>query len=188
MSLKDEAVPYILDASASIFTVRAFASGLFSGFGHNPTISVRDFSGEARFVPGTLQSASLDFSVRADSLRVTDDVSAQDRDDIENRMRNDVLEVSRYPEIAFRSNQVISKPVSEVRFAVTVKGDLTLHGVTCPQDIAAQVMVVDGTIRASGDFSLLQTKFGIRLVSVAGGTLKVKDKLKLSFNIVARQQ
>jgi polyisoprenoid-binding protein YceI len=188
MSAKDEAVPYILDASASSFTVRAFASGLFSGFGHNPTISIRDFSGEARFVPSTLENASLDFSVRADSLTVADDVNAKDREDIETRMRNDVLETSRFPEITYRSSQVTSRAVSDVRFAVTLKGDLTLHGVMRPQDIATQVMLVNGTFRASGDFSLRQSNFGIRLVSVAGGTLKVKDELKLSFNIIARQQ
>jgi len=65
---------------------------------------------------------------------------------------------------------------------------LTLHGVTRPLEIPAQVLLANGTLQASGDFSLLQSDFDIPLVSVAGGTLKVKDELKLSFNIVARQQ
>jgi len=34
-------------------------------------------------------------------------------------------------------------------------------------------------------FSIRQTTFGIKLVSVAGGTLKLKDDLKYSFDIVA---
>ncbi len=188
MSAKDETVPYIIDASASRFTVRAFASGLFSGFGHNPTISVPDFAGEARFDPETLEQASLKFSVHADSLAVADDVNAKDRQDIENRMKQDVLETSRFPEILYQSTQIIAKAIGGPRFSVVLKGDLTLHGVTRSQDILAQVMLVDGTLRASGDFSLLQSNFDIRLVSVAGGALKVKDELKLNFNIVARQQ
>jgi hypothetical protein len=40
-------------------------------------------------------------------------------------------------------------------------------------------------LRASGDFSLNQTDYGIKLVSVAGGALKLKDELKFSFEIVA---
>ena len=34
-------------------------------------------------------------------------------------------------------------------------------------------------LRASGEFSLNQTDFGIKLVSVAGGALKLKDELKI---------
>jgi hypothetical protein len=33
-----------------------------------------------------------------------------------------------------------------------------------------------------------QTDFGIKLVSVAGGALKVKDELQCAFDIVAREQ
>jgi hypothetical protein len=42
-------------------------------------------------------------------------------------------------------------------------------------------------LRASGEFSLLQTDFGIAPVSVAGGAMKLKDELKFAFNIVARK-
>jgi hypothetical protein len=37
-------------------------------------------------------------------------------------------------------------------------------------------------------FSLKQTDYRIKLVAVAGGTIKVKDELKFSFDIVARKQ
>jgi polyisoprenoid-binding protein YceI len=188
MTAKDEAAPYIFDAAASRFTIRAFASGLFSGFGHNPTIAVQDFTGEARFAPETPDKSSLKFSIRADSLTVSDDVNSKDRQEIETRMKQDVLETSRFPEISFQSNEVISRAVGDTRFSVVLKGDLTLHGVTRPLEIPAQVLLANGTLQASGDFSLLQSDFDIPLVSVAGGTLKVKDELKLSFNIVARQQ
>ena len=43
-------------------------------------------------------------------------------------------------------------------------------------------------MRASGEFSILQSAFGIAPVSVAGGALKLKDELKLSFDMVARKQ
>ena len=43
-------------------------------------------------------------------------------------------------------------------------------------------------LRASGEFTVRQTDYGIKPVSVAGGALKVKDELKFSFDIVARKQ
>ena len=47
-TLQETAVShYVLDKSASRFTVRAYASGMLSVLGHNPTIAIRDFSGEA---------------------------------------------------------------------------------------------------------------------------------------------
>ncbi len=46
--------------------------------------------------------------------------------------------------------------------------------------------VTGGDLRAKGEFSLKQTDYKIKLVSVAGGTLKVKNELKCSFDVVAR--
>jgi hypothetical protein len=43
-------------------------------------------------------------------------------------------------------------------------------------------------LRASGEFTLIQSDFGVKPISVAGGALKVKDELKLSFEMVARKQ
>jgi hypothetical protein len=63
-----------------------------------------------------------------------------------------------------------------------------MHGVTRGQSIAVRVASFGTMLRASGEFSLQQTDFNIKLVSVAGGALKLKDELKFSFEIVARKQ
>jgi hypothetical protein len=42
-------------------------------------------------------------------------------------------------------------------------------------------------IRAFGEFSVWQTDFHIHLVNIGGGTLRIKDELKLKFDIVARR-
>jgi hypothetical protein len=41
-------------------------------------------------------------------------------------------------------------------------------------------------LRASGEFSIFQSEFGIPPVKVAGGALKLKDELKCAFDIVAQ--
>jgi polyisoprenoid-binding protein YceI len=183
-----DSIHYSIESARSRFTVRAFASGLFAGLGHNPTFAVREYSGDASFTPGAPADASLKFDVKAGSLAVQDDMSDKDRSDIERTMREEVLETSRFPEIVFESKKVSGAQLAETLYAMTIEGDLTLHGVTRRQTISAQVVPADDTLRAYGECSLRQTDFNIKLVSVAGGTLKVKDELKLSFDFVARKQ
>ena len=66
-----------------------------------------------------------------------------------------------------------------------MNGELTLHGVTLNQAISARVTLKGDTLRAAGDFSIRQSDYEIRPVSAAGGTVKLKDELKLSFDIAA---
>jgi hypothetical protein len=41
-------------------------------------------------------------------------------------------------------------------------------------------------LRAQGEFTLRLSDFNIRPISVAGGLLKLRDEVKLSFDIMAR--
>jgi hypothetical protein len=43
-------------------------------------------------------------------------------------------------------------------------------------------------LRASGEFTLRQSDYGIKPVSFAAGALRLKDELKFQFELVARQQ
>ena len=78
--------------------------------------------------------------------------------------------------------------MGEGRFNAAIAGELSLHGVSQNVTINAQVVVNGATLRGFGEFSVRQTDYDIKLVSVAGGTLKVKDELKVSFDILARKQ
>jgi polyisoprenoid-binding protein YceI len=181
-------VRYKLDAGQSRFTVQAFARGLLSGFGHDPVISIRDFSGEAQFAPGTFAEASLRLAINIASLTLLDEVKEKDRREIEQTMLHDVLEAARYPEIVFQSTQITATRIVESRYKARIIGDLTLHGVTrSGLWIAAQFTLDGDTLRAKGDFTLKQTDYGIKLVSVAAGALKLKDELKFSFDLVGHR-
>lgn len=179
---------YLIDKGASRFTVRAFATGMLSAMGHSPTIAIRDFAGEINFDPAAPEQASLRMQIRADSLEVTDDISGKDRREIESTMNQKVLESSQYPAIVFESTGASADQLGEGRYKIALNGSLSLHGVTRSLPVTAYVTGDRGMIRASGEFSLLQSNYGIPPVSVAGGTLKLKDELKLAFDIVARKQ
>jgi polyisoprenoid-binding protein YceI len=185
MSPESSTVQYTIDQERSRFTVRAFASGLLSGFGHNPLIGLREVSGEVNFSPGAIAESSLILRLKPDSFAVQNDVSDKDRREIERMMKDEVLEVGRFPEITFESRQVSGTQLGESMYMLKIEGDLTLHGATRSQSISAQVVPADDNIRAQGEFTIKQSDFNIKLVSVAGGALKVKDELKFAFDIVA---
>lgn len=182
-----KAVGYRVDAGRSRFVVKAFVTGMFSAFGHSPTIAIRDFAGEAQFDPDSLKDASLNLRIKADSLEVTDDVSDKDRREIERQMRDDVLETNRYPEIVFESTDVSADKITGGQYRARINGNLSLRGVTRNCTINAQVTVTEGGLRAHGEFPLRQSDYNIKPVSAAGGTIKLKDELKFSFDMVAHQ-
>ncbi len=180
-----ESARYRIDSEQSKFMVHAFAAGFLSAFAHDHNIAIREFTGEAEFTYGTVQPASLRMTIKADSLSVTDKVSASDRQKIEGTMRDEVLEVTKYPEIVFKSTGVTASKIGEGQYQAKISGELTLHGVTRPLTINAQLEFGDKTLHARGAFAVKQSSFDIKPVSVAGGTIKVKDELKFSFDIVA---
>jgi polyisoprenoid-binding protein YceI len=185
---ENSVVRYRIEPRQSQLVVQAFAEGMLSVFGHNPTIAIQGFGGDARCVPGTLQQASVLMLVQAGSLAVIGKVSEKDRLEIERGMREDVLEIARYPEIVFMSTSVSASPVAQGQFQAQIAGSLSLHGVTREHRIDARVTVNGGTLRARGEFGLRQSDHNIKPASVMGGTLKVKDDLKFSFDISAERQ
>lgn len=178
---------YKLDANKSRFTVQAFAGGMLSTFGHNPTFTIRDFMGKARFEPGVLEDSSLQLNIKADSLEVTDDISEKDRHEIERKMHEEVLETARYPEIVFKSGNIKATRISESWYRLEIGGELSLHGVTKSKKIDTRVRLSGDVLRASGSFTLWQGNYNIRRVSALGGALRVKDELKFSFDITAQK-
>jgi polyisoprenoid-binding protein YceI len=177
---------YRLDPTHSRFTVQAFAAGMLSFLGHNPTFAVTGFAGEVTFdaaVPA--EDASIRITVRADSLQLMDKVSATDRRQIEETMRGETLEVGAYPEIAFESSEIAVGPRSGDEVPVRILGQMTLHGVVRPQQIDARLTLYSDGVRLAGEFALSQSAHHLRPVVALGGTLKLKDSLKVSFDLVA---
>lgn len=185
---KQEVAHYRLIADQSTFKVQAFAEGLFSAFGHDPVISIRNFSGELQFVPGTFEATSLQLTIDVNSLAVAGGVKESDRAEVERTMRDQVLEVQKYPEIVFSSTNITTNRLAEGRYRARIIGDLTMHGVTQKNLwISAEASVSGDSLRGQGEFSLKQSDFSIKPFSAVGGTIKLKNELKFSFDIVAKK-
>jgi polyisoprenoid-binding protein YceI len=178
---------YVIDPLASRLQVRAFATGLLSALGHSPTISAGEFSGELALPGGGPAAGVLTLRVNAASLTVGGDIKEKDRDEIQRTMQTDVLESSSFPEITFSSSRVVAEQTGENQYRVKVSGAMGLHGVSRDEEITAYLTVSGEQARAYGEFSLLQSNYAIRPISIAGGALKLKDELKFSFDLSMRK-
>lgn len=179
---------YLIDAGISRFTLRAFATGLLSALGHSPTIAISDFEGEIRLGADSLDGASLRLKIKADSLSVQDQISDKDRREMEGQMKELVLATSRFPEILYECASVTGNWPSEGQALVVLNGTLSLRGITRPALISARLTIMGSLLRASGEFAISQSAFEIPPVSAVGGTLRVKDEVKFTFDIAARKQ
>ena len=176
---------YRIDASQSRFMVRAFSGGLLWFKGHDHFIRVGDFSGQIQFTPSLIAAASLELRVRADSLEETRDVfTPQQKGIINKELREIVLETSKYPEIVFQSTDVTGR-LAASQYDAKIGGDLTLHGVTRHIVIPAQVTLDGSGLRARGEFTVNRGDYNVKATSAAKGTVRVRDKLKFTFDIVA---
>ena len=169
---------YLLDASQSRFTVQAFVRGAFSALGHSPTFAIREFTGEIRLTTEAIADSAIRLRVQADSLALEDSVSAKDRDEIESRMRKEVLETAAFQDILFQSTEITASKIAEGWYRLGIVGKLSLHGVTGPQRLDAQLRVMDDEIRLSGDCALLQPAYRIKPVSALGGMISLEGRAK----------
>jgi polyisoprenoid-binding protein YceI len=181
-------VRWVIDTRASQFTVQAFASGLVASIAHSPKIAIRDWSGEVQIGTRNLENATLKVRIKAVSLEVLDELRDADRREIHRIMNQDVLESARYPDVSFDSRNIQTEKLNENLYKLKVRGELTLHGDSNEQSFNAQVSMAQDSARAYGDFTVRQSDYGIRIASIAGGTLKLQDDLKFSFYVLARLQ
>jgi len=94
-----------------------------------------------------------------------------------------VLDVARHPEIAIRSTAIKGPDwLPTVTLRIRLRGEV--------RELAVPVAVerAGPRIVASGQFDLRQSDFGIQPFSTAGGALRVADRMRIRFRIVARNR
>jgi polyisoprenoid-binding protein YceI len=179
---------YAFDPSRSRFTVQAFATGLLSALGHSPTFAVLDFSGFLAFDEADPRGAALELRAGAGSLRLLDRVRDSDHREIEDRMRREVLDTARFPEITFRSEAVTADPAGPRRYRLGLGGRLTVRGVERPIGLGADLEVFDGGLILRGGGPVRMSEFGIAPVTALAGAIRLKDELALAFDLAAPRE
>jgi polyisoprenoid-binding protein YceI len=168
-----EPEPRAIDSAHSSLRVRVSKSGVFSAFAHNHEIEAPIESGEVT----AEGNPSVGLRVDARKLSVLDpEATADTRAQVQKTMLGpQVLDTERFREIHFQSSEIETKGTDHW----LVHGTLDLHGQSHP--VTVDVSLKDGVYR--GTATLKQTEFGIKPVTVAGGTVKVKDEIRVEFAI-----
>ena len=163
-----------IDTGRSTVTIYAYKSGLFSLFADDHIIRAQLAGGSISEQP----PLSVEVAIHAAALTVLDpDLAADRRAEVQTRMLGpEVLDVAKFPDITFASTTV--EPTRENQWKVT--GRLTIRGRT--QVVTFTAVKQNGVYR--GDVTIGQRDFGIQPISIVGGTVRVKNELKIRFEIL----
>jgi polyisoprenoid-binding protein YceI len=179
--------PYTLDRKQSRLEIRVSREGFLKALGHDHVISATELSGQIQLAQLDVTQSSVTFVAATSSLVVVDPGEAEkDRNEVQSTMLGDkVLDAARYPQIQFTSSGVRSVTQKEGMTELQIEGTLRLHGVEKLVTIPVRLRMTGGNLTGDGELPLLQSNYGIAPIKVGGGAVRVKDKLKISFHIVA---
>src|ERR1700720_268151 len=178
---------YSVDTQQSKMEIHVGKEGAFKAFGHDHLIAAKQISGDAKFDPQKPDQSSVRLKIPTKSVTVVDPgESEKDRKEVQSTMEGEkVLDVAKFPAITFTSTGVSAAKKTPDGWELPLAGKLNLHGVEKPVTFPLRLSANANELHGQGELSILQTDYGITPVKVGGGTVKVKDKLKITFNIVA---
>ncbi len=171
---------YELGPPSGRLLVKTGRAGLGAKMGHDLTIEVTRWKGDATVDPDDPANSSVAVTVDADSFQVREGTGGvkpltdSDRADIERTIREKILHTGQYPQITFRSTRVAGTEESFV-----VEGDLAIMTVTRPVTVRAGVS--DGRVR--GRAMVVQSRWGIKPYSAFFGALKLSDDVTVEFDV-----
>ncbi|MBI2570790.1 MAG: YceI family protein [Candidatus Schekmanbacteria bacterium] len=159
-------------------TIKAFTykAGLLSAVAHDLRLSLRRFevrvegdSLSARFWPSSFE---VDGAIENGELAV-DRLGEKDRRDIYSNLTAKVLLVESHPEIRYRGR--IEESPAEVR----LRGQLEMLG----ESVDTPLTLLPSGGRLVGEVTIIPTQWGIKPFSAAFGTIKLQDRVRLTFDL-----
>ncbi len=179
---------FTVDPGRSKALIDVGKAGAFSFAGHTHEVEAPLTSGIVRFDPDNVSKSDLRLEFNAAAMKVTGkgDPPADVPKVTDAMLGEQVLDVKRYPTITFESTAVSGRG-SASGLDLQITGNLTIHGTTKSVRAMTAAKIDGDTLTATGRFTIKQTDFGIKPISV-GGVVKVKDELGIAFTIVGRER
>ena len=176
-----------VDPRSTTVVVNVGRAGLLSFAGHDHEVAAPAVEGRISLNPADMSRSRVTLQFDAKAMKVTgrgepaDDVAEVQRTMLSDR----VLDVQRYPTIAFESERVSVQERMSDGFRLHVEGMLTLHGTAQKISVPVAVRLAGGRMTATGTVTVRQSAFGIRPITAAAGTVRVKDEVAVTFTIAA---
>jgi polyisoprenoid-binding protein YceI len=145
------------------------------------------FGGQTSKLQGLFRGADLTRFSDAEACIQIDAASLETGNNLRDRtMREDHLETAVFPTIDFRLEGVDSvRPLGSAR-EVTIRGALTLHGVTRELGFPVRVLEEGAVVRLEGETPLRMTDYGIPIPGFL--FLTVNDQVTVRFQVTARRE
>lgn len=190
-SLKPPAKPSLKPGQIDLEKSRVYVHVGKKGLGHAHGVEGRIKSGSinakgyaANEITGEIVFDVASFSVDTDEARkhveLKGTIAESTREQVTETMNgSDVLDVEHFPTATFKFKSTGMRFGSKGGPEYDLEGDLTLHGKTRPLKIVVEQTQEDGRMRFRGDFTILQSDFGITPYKAALGTVGVADELKI---------
>ena len=173
---------YLPDVTASKLTLWTYREGLLSRVAHDLSIQATEF-----LAPLTVEGdrVRVDVRVNVRDLKVQGQVkdgevrplSDSDHAEIEKNLTTKVLDASRHPELSYRGEG--RREGDRAR----LQGELTLRGTSRPLALEGTLEDDEQGFRITGAVRFRQTDWGIKPYSALMGALKVKDELRVSWDL-----
>ncbi|GLY83943.1 polyisoprenoid-binding protein [Actinoallomurus iriomotensis] len=170
---------YALGPASGTLRLRTGRSGLGRRAGHDLTIEVTRWSGEAVIDLDDPSACTVTAEMDPASFEVVEGgggvmaLTAADRIEILKTVREKILKTRAHPVIRFRSTEVSGTPS-----AFTIEGELTIMDVTRPVTVHGRI----SGERLTGEATVVQTRWGIKPYSALFGQLRLADEVKIEFD------
>lgn len=174
--------PWDVVKEKSTFEVQLGKSGLLRIFGDEHFIDVTGYEFKIAFDPqAPAQGSSVEIVIPSRGLRVRDPhLSAETRLEVQAKMEGpEVLDIANFREIRFKSKRVTAGDPGLYR----VTGDLTIRASSRPLAFDLTLEREGDGYRAHGVAPVKMTAFGIEPPSAGGGGIKVRDEMKIVFDL-----
>ncbi len=183
-----------IDQNESKVVIRVYKEGKLSAFGDNHLISTSALEGKLELNHDMPEKSSIFLAVPTQSLIVNDPglraaaepefntrVSALNRKITRKSMLGKrVLHARKYPHIRIQSQSLPHQLSGTARMAIT------LRDATLVEEVALETVILEDQITIRGQFELKQSEYGIAPFSIMFGGIRVKDILRLNFDLLAR--
>ena len=177
---------YRVAPDESQFEVEVGRAGLFKVFGHDHRIRVGAFTGTVEWNSEEPESSRFTLEVDAASLSVADEeLDEDDRAKVQSDMETKALGLAEYATIGFTSTRVRVRETRGEALRLELEGTLHLRGESHPLKIPVTLELSGERMTVTGELELDSKRWGVPRISALGGSIKTKEKLALTFEIVA---
>ncbi len=188
---------FSVDDPASRVRLRVYRDGPMAALGHNHVLTPRGITGSIQLHDDPSRSRlALQFPVAGievddPALRTaagadfSSEISAAGRAGTQQHMLGErVLDAARFPLVTLRSESIARLPEgATLRLAMRI----TVHGRDAVVNVPVRWERQGDLLSAHGEFSVLQSQFGMTPYSAMLGAMRVADRIDIDFDLVARR-